>query len=225
MIGVKLTGGLIDDDLLDVGITRRTPADHCTEPESRYEIPEHPAWLWVHGHLSPFVLDVTRMVAALRPEKTSPHDQKKLSTDIPRIPDDLKFNPFVAGILRGTESSHDSPLEGTGFEPSVPLRKRRPWREAHGRRDAGAICSTSATTDDFRIIARRQEKVRHQPEATGDFAMEGGLVGRWQGRSSGPRRWPLQPRNPSRFRSTRACRQAATAISFWLATNGRGCHP
>src|ERR1700751_1985024 len=79
--------------------------------------------------------------------------------------------------------------------------------------------------DDFRILARRQEKVRHQPEATGDFAMEGGLVGRWQGRSSGSRRWPLQPRNPSRFRSTRACRQAATAISFWLATNGRGCHP
>jgi len=27
-------------------------------------------------------------------------------------------------------SSPDSPLEGTGFEPSVPPRKRRPWREA-----------------------------------------------------------------------------------------------
>ena len=28
-----------------------------------------------------------------------------------------------AGILRGTESSHDSPLEGDGFEPSVPRGK------------------------------------------------------------------------------------------------------
>jgi hypothetical protein len=28
-----------------------------------------------------------------------------------------------AGILRGTESSHDSPLEGDGFEPSVPRQK------------------------------------------------------------------------------------------------------
>jgi hypothetical protein len=42
------------------------------------------------GNLPPFVLDVTRMLAALKPEKTSPQDQKKLSTDIPRIPDDLK---------------------------------------------------------------------------------------------------------------------------------------
>src|SRR6202040_4293893 len=61
-------GCLIDDDLLDVGIARRTPADHCTEPESRYEIPEHPACLRVHVHLPPFVLDVTEMVAALKPE-------------------------------------------------------------------------------------------------------------------------------------------------------------
>src|SRR6516165_8869215 len=30
----------------------------------------------------------------------------------------------------GVESSHDSPLEGTGFEPSVPPRKRRPSKEA-----------------------------------------------------------------------------------------------
>src|SRR6202043_527865 len=76
----KADGGcLIDDDLLDVGITRRTPADHCTEPESRYEIPEHSACLREHVHLCPFVLDVTGMVAALKPEKTSPHDQKKLS--------------------------------------------------------------------------------------------------------------------------------------------------
>src|SRR5690349_13483426 len=28
-----------------------------------------------------------------------------------------------AGILRGTESSHDSPLEGRGFEPLVPARR------------------------------------------------------------------------------------------------------
>src|SRR6202040_590798 len=29
---------------------------------------------------------------------------------------------------------------------------------------------------------------------------------------------------PEERQSTRTCRQVATAISFWLATNGRGCH-
>ena len=43
----KIDGGrLIDDDLLDLGITRRTPADYCTEPESRYEIPEQLLVFW-----------------------------------------------------------------------------------------------------------------------------------------------------------------------------------
>jgi hypothetical protein len=36
----------------------------------------------VRIYLLPFVLDVTRMVAALKPEETSPHDQKKLSSEI-----------------------------------------------------------------------------------------------------------------------------------------------
>jgi hypothetical protein len=45
------------------------------------------------------------MVAALEPEKTSPHDQKKLSTDIPRIPDDLKFNPLVDSALEATANA------------------------------------------------------------------------------------------------------------------------
>ena len=35
--------------------------------------------------------------------------------------------------VRPYRSSHDSSLEGTGFEPSVPPRKRRPSREARGR--------------------------------------------------------------------------------------------
>jgi hypothetical protein len=37
-----------------------------------------------------------------------------------------------AGILRGTESSHDSPLEESGFEPLVPLRPGR-FSEHHSR--------------------------------------------------------------------------------------------
>ena len=62
----KIDGGrLIDDDLLDLGITRRTPADYCTEPESRYEIPEQPACLRAHVHLSPFVFEVAGMAATL----------------------------------------------------------------------------------------------------------------------------------------------------------------
>ena len=30
---------------------------------------------------------------------------------------------------------------------------------------------------------------------------------------------------PEERQSTRTCRQAVTALSFCLATNGRGCHP
>jgi len=33
-----------------------------------------------------------------------------------------------AGILRGTESSHDSPLEGDEFEPSVPRSRSGDFR-------------------------------------------------------------------------------------------------
>ena len=33
-------------------------------------------------------------------------------------------------ICRDQQVRYDSPLEGGGFEPSVPPRKRRPWREA-----------------------------------------------------------------------------------------------
>jgi len=35
-----------------------------------------------------------------------------------------------AGTLRGTESSHDSPLEGARFEPSVPRQKDNVFRDA-----------------------------------------------------------------------------------------------
>ena len=40
-------------------------------------------------------------------------------------------------LLRGgTDGFVDSPLEGTGFEPSVPPRKRRPSTEARRTRPA-----------------------------------------------------------------------------------------
>ena len=34
---------------------------------------------------------------------------------------------------RSDRGLYDSPLEGTGFEPSVPPRKRRPWERPRGR--------------------------------------------------------------------------------------------
>jgi hypothetical protein len=75
------------------------------------------------------------MVAALKPEKTSPHDQKKLSTDIPRIPDDLKFNPFVDSALEGNRERDDGrdQLRRGGIIPSMAARATTPRRRMRRR--------------------------------------------------------------------------------------------
>jgi hypothetical protein len=75
------------------------------------------------------------MVAALKPEKTSPHDQKKLSTDIPRIPDDLKFNPLVDSAL---EAAANATIDETSFGAVVSSQACRrdrttPWRRVRRR--------------------------------------------------------------------------------------------
>jgi len=58
--------------------------------------------------------------------------ETKFATDSAR--EGSGFEPSVPlrdrNRIARNRGSHDSSLEGTGFEPSVPPRKRRPWREA-----------------------------------------------------------------------------------------------
>ena len=58
-------------------------------------------------------------------------------------------------------SSHDSVLEGTGFEPSVPPRKRRPSREAPRPTIVGS-------RDDLCLMTPSSLSVRHLTSATAE---------------------------------------------------------
>src|SRR6516164_9337528 len=68
-------------------------------------------------------------------------------------------------------SSPDSPLEGTGFEPSVPPRKRRPSREAPRP-------TIVASQDDLCLMTPSNLSVRHLSSTTAErpFTRAGPMV-------------------------------------------------
>jgi len=87
-------------------------------------------------------------------------------------------------------SSHDSSLEGTGFEPSVPLRKRRPSREAPRP-------TIVVSRGDLRLMTPSNLSVRHLSSATAErpFTRAGPTVrnrrvsGELGSRSGEQKRW------------------------------------
>src|SRR6516162_6003026 len=76
-----------------------------------------------------------------------------------------------AGLRRPYRSSPDSPLEGTGFEPSVPPRKRRPSREAPRP-------TIVVSRDDLCLMTPPILSVRHLSSATAErpFTRAGPMV-------------------------------------------------
>ena len=75
------------------------------------------------------------------------------------------------GFRMPAEFATDSPLEGTGFEPSVPPRKRRPSREAPRP-------TIVASQDDLCLMTPSNLSVRHLSSATAEspFTRAGPMV-------------------------------------------------
>src|SRR5712672_3633569 len=73
--------------------------------------------------------------------------------------------------IGGCGRETDCLLEGTGFEPSVPPRKRRPWREAPQP-------TIVVSRDDLCLITPSNLSIRRPPSATAErpFARAGPMV-------------------------------------------------
>jgi len=127
---------------------------------------------------------------------------------------DLRRSPEPRHHERGRKFA-DSPLEGTGFEPSVPPRKRRPSREAPRP-------TIVVSRDDLRLMTPSNLSVRHHSSATAErpFTRAGPMVRiRFPPAASPTLQWTLRLRAESpRFRG-------APVLRFRIAPARRSVVP